>query len=102
MALEASIGGSLQVLRQGVAAQGHKEDGLQRRVLPKGPRHIVAIHAGQADVAKDDVGPERASPLDPFRPAVGDFDRVLAEFERLAQTVCSVDVVLDDEALSLW
>jgi hypothetical protein len=33
---------------------------------------------------------------------VGDFDRVLAEFERLAQTVCSVDVVLDDEALSLW
>ena len=95
--METSRGCSFQVFRQSVASQGHQKGGLQRRVLPHGPRQIIAVHSGQADIAKHDVGAKRPKLLDSVRPAVGDLDLMLADFQDLTQTFRRVEVVFDDE-----
>ena len=85
MAVETGILGALQILGKRVAAQSHEKDFRERAVGAKGTRHLVAIHAGQSDIAKDHLGPELARLRQPLGTAVGDRDLVLAELENLAK-----------------
>jgi len=86
-----------EIFGHGVAGQGHQEGAPERRVRAKRPRHVVAVHPGQADVTQDDVRPEAAGLGDPLGPVVGDRDVLVLKLEQLAQRVRGVVVVLDDE-----
>ena len=60
-------------------------------------RDLVAVHAGQADIAEDDFGLEGSSPVEPVGTVVGNLDDMRAEFEYLAQAVGRVPIVLNDQ-----
>ena len=62
-------------------------------------RDVVAVDAGHADVAEDDVGHELLRRLDARGPAVGDAGVVSFRLEQVGERLGHVRVVVDDEHL---
>lgn len=96
MVIEAGLHGLGHVLRLRVTGQGHEWNATELRVGAHRPRHVVPVHAGQADVAEHDIGHEGTSLLEPLGAAVSNLDDMLGKLECLAQAIRRVDVVLDD------
>jgi len=60
-------------------------------------RHLVAVHAGQADVDEGHCRGLGASDLESLRAVAGRFDVVTVELEQHTQRIACVGVVLDEQ-----
>jgi hypothetical protein len=99
--VEAGLLGATPVLGLPVPGHGHEPRRLQFGVGPERSSHRVTIHAGQADVAKDDLRPLRARRAQPGRTVVRDAHGATLPFEKVLQALCHVLVVLDHEHLGV-
>ena len=100
MAGKPGLTSPLQILGKRVSAESDEENVFQGFVGPEGPRHLVAIHAGQTDITKHDFRLKMSRLGQALGTSVRDFDLVRADFEHGAQTVGRIDVVLDDKHTS--
>src|SRR5512133_3710984 len=81
--VEAGVLRPFDVLWLGVAAERYQGDSIQLRCAADCPRDLESVHLRQADVAKDDIGPERLRLLETVASAQGYLDHVIVQLERL-------------------
>jgi len=87
MNVEAGCSRPVDIFGSGVPSERHQRRLPQCMVGPHPARDLVAIHPRQADVAQDDVRPERLCLLKSFRSGERDFNRVAAELKHLAEAL---------------
>src|SRR5262249_42504808 len=95
--VEAGLLGTAGVLLLAVASHRDEHDPAEILVLPASAGDLVAVHAGQADVEEDEVGPAAADQFEGGRAVVGHLDILAERAEEDAQAVGVGAVVVDDE-----
>lgn len=93
--------GLVDVLRERVPAERDQGRGRERRIGAQRPRDLEPVHAGEADVADDDVRPRRARPLDAVDARERELDRVPLELERVPDDLREPGLVGQDVQLLL-
>ena len=82
---------------------GHRDErrAAERRLGSEGPRHIVAVHARQPDVAEHQVGYREPRARNCRLAVRCDLDDVAAETEGLGQILRTVRMIFDDQVDSI-
>jgi hypothetical protein len=97
VAVEAGGERGLPVLVAPVPGEREEDGVAEPRILAREPGHLVAVHAGEADVAEDHVRPEAQSRLDARRTRQGNLRFVPEQRQQVAERLGGVKVVFDDQ-----
>src|SRR5262245_4781288 len=99
--IEAGRPGPLPVPLLAPPRLGNEQHCLELRVLPDALGELVAVHLRQPDVDECHVGCELRGDEQGLFAVEGDAGLVPHEFEHLAEAVCLIGIVVDDQDLPL-
>ena len=69
MVLETGVAGASDILVAAVAGEGHQAEAGHGWPVAEGGGDVEAVHAGEADIAEDDVGAARRTSAIPDGPS---------------------------------